>query len=719
MQPWSAAANHVSLLDLALYLGKVLACIATAISLGRMYLRRRTRDRLALGNYTSDDLQQYRRYYVEPDLQRRKPNLEQQRDASPDQRMPAFSWLDQAFSKRSSERFFLLLAESGMGKSSLLLNYAGRRISRLPFRTDVLVCRSRDLSDNLFKDIPLHHRELLLVDALDEDPRAWPQAESSTIERHSAAAHARLRELLKTGQTFKRTLVACRTQFFADAKNLPTDTGVENDPRPAGVPATYQLVHIYLCPFDEKQVSRFVRRRYRFSGKKRREVEQLVRSVPHLAMRPMLLAYADYIVGNYSADGKPTMMEVYQEMIAGWLVRERCFAGSIAECDLFRFSVEVARRMYINLTQGSPARLTNAEVQTVASSLNITLRADLLASRSLLTRVADHWQFVHASILEYLFIVSHLQAPPSSRVVVPWTAQMKAMLREILMTGKAEQWFRRVDSSISAPTEPQTSPIELDLCRVDLSGENLTGAVIPGMGLVDARLSQAVLGSAVLSKANLSGTDLRQIDARSADISGAHMSNADLARSDLRQVKLHRTDLCCANLTYCNLEGADLTGAAISEASFSGANLARARLADTLLSKANFSEDQLVTILETSANRSDSVWKEAIQHPQARHAVWEKIAADASESTLLALLELPAIKAAGDKVFELVAQRLSLSQLGAVLVHKRASATSIAQRRLEQEAERAVHESPTYRGSYTSSSNSDEERCCSGGAYYK
>ena len=106
-------------------------------------------------------------------------------------------------------------------------------------------------ADELIKNIPDQEGTILFLDALDEDTKA--------ITDH----RQRIRELMDACYKFKRVILTCRTQFFPRDEEIPIDTGIVRlGPRQAGDKGTYEFWKLYLSPFDDSDVTLYIKKRY-------------------------------------------------------------------------------------------------------------------------------------------------------------------------------------------------------------------------------------------------------------------------------------------------------------------------------------------------------------------------------------------------------------------------------------------------------------------------
>ena len=277
-------------------------------------------------------------------------------------------------------------------------------------------------ADKRIADIPDKKNTVLFLDALDEDTLA--------IVDHAA----RLRDLLKLTYDFQRVLITCRTQFFPKDEEIPQETGiVKVGPRAAGERAQYVFHKLYVSPFTEEQVQAYLKRRYPFGQRRRRKMAQnMVKKIPQLIARPMLLAHIDDLVrANRQVK---YAFELYDEMVEAWLVREEGIVAGLKKEDLRQFSERLGVDLYVNRERRGLERIRKEELAELAKQWKIPLDDWHLTGRSLLNRDAvGNYKFAHRSIMEYLF-VKRFTSGEKACCGLTWTDQMKAFLWEVIQS---------------------------------------------------------------------------------------------------------------------------------------------------------------------------------------------------------------------------------------------------------------------------------------------
>lgn len=365
--------------------------------------------------YTRGDLVRSLSNYVKPYCQSIDPSGGEDFRHTVAVKQDAHKHLKDLLDPTKDERLCLLLADSGMGKTTLLLNFFARHIRKsnssyalllVPLgspRADAAILNASDKSNTV-----------LLLDAFDEDTEA--------VSDH----RERLTALLQLSQEFAKVLITCRTQFFERDDEIPRETGLARfGIRGPGQPATFRMRKVYLSPFDEDQIKSYLKLLFPiWRIRERAQAKAIANRMGDLTARPMLLAHIkDLIVErrNYSRTS-----EIYAAMIDAWLQREGSFVDPRS---LRTFSEALARKMYLERQARGTEPIPRKEAVDVALKVGVILTERQLGARSLLNRDAEgNVKFSHRSILEFLFICDFMRTSPElleRRSSSSWTDQMK------------------------------------------------------------------------------------------------------------------------------------------------------------------------------------------------------------------------------------------------------------------------------------------------------
>ncbi len=390
--------------------------------------------------YPTQVIQNSTRYYIPPDYTNIDPAHEAKMRQAVPAREPLFDKMDALLRDDVSDRHFLLLADSGMGKSSFVLNYYARN-QELPEgkrRRIALVPLGIPNADEHIQKIPQQNKTILFLDAFDEDAKA--------IADHKQ----RLRDLMALCENFERVVLTCRTQFFPREEEIPKETGIARvGPRRAGEGRTYEFWKLYLAPFTDPQVESFIRKRWKlWQWRERGKTRELMQKAPLLSVRPMLMAYIPDLLKSQSQI--QYSFQLYEILVEKWYERER---GFVEKEVLRQFSELMAVDIYLKRQERSAERVPREELKYLAEKWDVALRDWQLGGRSLLNRDAqNNYKFAHRSIMEYLFLKQFIVGNQNCRDD-SWTSQMKRFFLEML-------WHDLQNNQ----------KVSLDISHADLSG---------------------------------------------------------------------------------------------------------------------------------------------------------------------------------------------------------------------------------------------------------
>lgn len=361
-------------------------------------------------SFTDAEISEAVRHYIEPDATNVDPANEDDLRNFAFVREDIFSALDRTL-ESPDKVYLMVLADSGMGKTTLFLNFYARERARPKARRReiAVIPLGRSDADEQIKNISNKRTTILLLDALDEDIEA--------IKDHGK----RLRELMDLSADFKAVIVSCRTQFFSSDQALPSETGIARvAPKRAGATGTHLIKRFYLAPFNETQVEAYIKAVipfYRIIA--RRRAHKLINRIPELAVRPMLLALLPDLLSNMGQFRE--IWDLYEFMVQSWLSRE---SNWISPQDLLNASERVAVEVYLGRQLRQSERLPPEEFASLLSGMALPLETWKLKARSLLNRdAAGHYKFAHRSIMEFLFIRS-LVGGDDRCANVQWTDMM-------------------------------------------------------------------------------------------------------------------------------------------------------------------------------------------------------------------------------------------------------------------------------------------------------
>lgn len=315
--------------------------------------------------------------------------------------------------KKNVTRHYLILADSGMGKTTFLINLYlkyKRLISLKKYQIQLLPLAHPDI-ETLIHDINNQENTILLLDGFDEDTKA-------VIDYNE-----RIKEITKKTYKFRKIFITSRTQFFPSENLEPSETFLFK----YSLDGTTQhyFKKIYLSPFDDDDVNKYIGKKFplwkfwKFGN--RNNAKKIIELCPNLMVRPMLLSYIDDLVDKQGrteialAEKEKiylTSSDIYKILIDRWIQRE----GNRVEISrrdnfiesMYKFSKEIA--IYIFKHRQSTLNLDSGEIIKFAKGNDINLSEIELKGKSLLNRDANgKYKFAHKSILEYFLAVHAIE----------------------------------------------------------------------------------------------------------------------------------------------------------------------------------------------------------------------------------------------------------------------------------------------------------------------
>ncbi|WP_205882462.1 NACHT domain-containing protein [Limnobacter profundi] len=361
-------------------------------------------------------------HYIEPDCSSVDPSCEDDLRALIPSRQSVRHFFEGVLSPQSKYKHIIVLAETGMGKTSLLYNLLWQNYKLRPSkrRQILYIPLGRPGVLDKISGVKDKTETILLLDAFDEDTEA--------ILDH----HERMVSLMKAAGDFKRVVITCRTQFFTRDEEIPKESGVVKiAPREAGDAGVYLIYKTYLAPFDRAQIKKWIRKRFGILRVfARYQASSLIEKIPELAVRPFLLtALPDLIRDREKVDN---IFELYGYMLKKWFERE---ARWIEPSKLEEFSHNVAVDIYVNREKRKAERLPFEELQ---QHFNVSVPADgwKFKSRSLLNRDSEgNFKFAHRSIMEYVFVDAYLRGNLKC-LEVPWTEFMVELFWKAVLSSQ-------------------------------------------------------------------------------------------------------------------------------------------------------------------------------------------------------------------------------------------------------------------------------------------
>jgi hypothetical protein len=408
--------------------GTLMALCLWLVSVGLKRLRQRLKDGKTAREsihfrYGYKDVKQKRALFIPTQAQDNSPIYEEEpaygiRFIPKTPLIPFF--IKTAFNeKKGREKFYLVLADSGMGKTAFMINLYLRynsflnfrrkyKMELFPFGDQNIITKIKGIKADEARDT------ILLLDAFDEYRALLPPKSADGLTDDERFLKV-LDEFIDSVKDFRDVVITSRTQYFPGQEDRPYELKI---PRygPEGFHTLYKL---YLSPFDEKEIKRYLNKKYGvlrlWNRRKKKTAADVVKSSPRLMVRPMLLSYIDYLVG--SQHEFTNTFQIYDMLINKWIEREAEKRKHKSEDrekfkhDLYAYSRLVALEIY---NQRKPNdMLSKEEAIAICRNHNFDLQEYEITGQSLLTRdVSQNWKFAHRSILEFYLAkeaVAHIE----------------------------------------------------------------------------------------------------------------------------------------------------------------------------------------------------------------------------------------------------------------------------------------------------------------------
>lgn len=328
-------------------------------------------------------------------------------------REPMDKFCDRIFKDNNpNERVYMVLAGSGMGKTTFMVNvfchYVKQNMTRKGMNLDIRLLRLDD--EKVLDDIKKisedgsikPEKTILLLDALDEN-------------RYASGNFVEFKRKLEDAmEPFGLVMITCRDQFFDNEKSIPTSTSWVSVTKDKNL-ISYNK--IYISPFSDEDIKKYLALKYK-NKRKRKQASQIAEKCKDLMARPLLLSYMDDLLdGNFEFK---TIYEIYRVLIDKWLQREvNKIQSEDARCEqkkmLYHFSVRIARTIYENWKNTKSMLLSPEQMEDFMTRFNYSKVPYELKRRSLINRnVSGYYKFAHKSFLEFFLAQEYFHNPTSN-----------------------------------------------------------------------------------------------------------------------------------------------------------------------------------------------------------------------------------------------------------------------------------------------------------------
>ena len=242
-------------------------------------------------------------------------------------------------------QFYLILGDSGMGKTTFLINLFSKynsfvrslfnkySIKLLPLGLE------KDKLISQIKAINSPEKTILLLDGFDESPRISNDDISNEFDH-----------LIDLIQNFKFVIITCRTHYFSSQKEEPNELRIKKFNTQGN--GFHSIKKMYVSPFDKKDIKKYINKTFKFwQFNQKQNAYKIIDKTDDLLFRPMLLSHIQELVNLKSRDYK-LKIDIYEVLIATWLERE---SNKYPEDEKYNFQIhlgfftyELTKQIYRN-----------------------------------------------------------------------------------------------------------------------------------------------------------------------------------------------------------------------------------------------------------------------------------------------------------------------------------------------------------------------------------
>ncbi|MBL1278659.1 MAG: hypothetical protein COA33_000160 [Fluviicola sp.] len=301
--------------------------------------------------------------------------------------------------KRSSNQFYLILGDSGMGKTTFMLNLFSRyntiirslfsreKINLLPLGLDKESLKSE------IQKIKDPNNTIILLDGFDEAPYILHEDIVSEFD-----------SLIEMVKNFRTVLITCRTHYFSSEKEEPNELKVKKFNTEGN--GYHSVKKMYVSPFEDKDVTKYINKSFGvFRFKQKKIARKIIKKTDDLLFRPMLLSYIHELVREKKQEYK-NRIDIYEVLVVAWINREANKYPEdekhIFESHLAFFTYEICKYIYNNYSVNG-LYVPLEEIDRLSKEFQIDLNKIELKSRSLLNRNSKgSYKFSHKSIFEFI-----------------------------------------------------------------------------------------------------------------------------------------------------------------------------------------------------------------------------------------------------------------------------------------------------------------------------
>lgn len=301
--------------------------------------------------------------------------------------------------KYTTNQFYLILGDSGMGKTTFMLNLFSRynSVIRSLFKSDKVVLLPLGIDKETLKTeiqkIKHPTKTIILLDGFDEAPYILHEDIASEFDN-----------LIDMVKNFRTVLITCRTHYFSSDKEEPNELKVKKFNTEGN--CYHSVKKMYVSPFEDKDVAKYINKTFGvFNFKQKKIARKIIKKTDDLLFRPMLLSYIHELVMEKKQEYKDRI-DIYEVLVVAWLNREAnkypIDQKYVFESHLAFFTYEICKYIYNNYSVNG-LYVPLEEIDRLSKEFQIDLNKIELKSRSLLNRNSKgYYKFSHKSIFEFI-----------------------------------------------------------------------------------------------------------------------------------------------------------------------------------------------------------------------------------------------------------------------------------------------------------------------------
>lgn len=290
--------------------------------------------------------------------------------------------IKEEFDIKNGVRYYLCLADCGMGKTTFLINLYYQLVKKKK-SVEFISLQDVDCLEKIDK-INKKGRTILLLDALDENQDACVGYDKF------------IETLQKKTLEFQRVVITSRTNFFESEEKEHLSENI----RVNGISSKFVNVKkFYITPFTDEDIHLFLRKKYPYKKSKQRKAWKLIEDNRNLSVRPLLLRFMDEVLED--GESFEYDFELYESLFRKWINREKNSMSEESGRQLYEECEELAKAIYYQWMKNGKIGIYSNELTN--SKLGISLKKRQLKGHAILNRTKDGmYKFSHKSYWEFL-----------------------------------------------------------------------------------------------------------------------------------------------------------------------------------------------------------------------------------------------------------------------------------------------------------------------------